>query len=174
MRALELDFNIQQRRNAWPRWALLLIGVALLGDVGFSAIKLQREMSSLEKTLVQNGMAGKTAQTKSAISYTPAEFAHAQEIIARIAIPWGDLFQAIETVKVERVALLALEPDPKTGVLLLRGEAGDLPALLTYIARLAQASQLHEVYLLRHEISRDGNPQRPVAFTISARWGGHP
>ena len=171
MRKLDFDFHIRRRRNAWAGWALLLIGLALWGEMGFSYISLQQEMSGLEKRLLKSGLAGKTLQRKGVASYTSAEFAQAQETIARIAIPWNDLFKAVEKVKVERVALLALEPDPKAGTVLLRGEAGDLPALLTYVARLGRTGQLDEVYLLRHEFRRDGDPQRPLAFSISARWG---
>ncbi|MDO8412427.1 MAG: hypothetical protein Q7S51_01410 [Gallionellaceae bacterium] len=171
MRKLYLDFNIQRRRTAWPAWLLLLAGLALWGEMGYSYFQLQQEMNSLESMQLKNGNATKAVAQKSVASYTPAELAHAQEIIARIAIPWNDLFQAVETVKVEHVALLGLEPDAKTGRVLLRGEAGDLPALLTYIARLRQTSKLSEVYLMRHEINPANNPQRPVAFSISAYWG---
>jgi len=170
MRKLDLDFSVQHRRVAWPGWALLLIGLALWGELSISYISLHREMSGLENMLLKSGMAGKMSQQKGVASYTTEEFAQAQEIISRISIPWGELFKAVESVKVERVALLALEPDPKTGALQLRGEAGDLAGLLTYIARLDRTSELHDVYLLRHEISQGGNPQRPVTFIISARW----
>ena len=144
MRKLDFDFHIQRRRNAWAGWALLLLGLALWGEMSFSYISLQQEMSGLEKRLLKNGLAGKALQRKGVASYTSAEFAQAQETIARIAIPWNDLFHALEKVKVERVALLALESDPKAGTVLLRGEAGDLPALLTYVARLGSTGQLDE------------------------------
>lgn len=171
MRRLNLDFEMQMRRNAWAGWTLLLIGVALCGEMGVSYFKLQQEMSGLEKILIKNGMAAKPMQQKGVASFTPVELTHAQETIAKIAIPWGDLFRAVESVKVERVALLDLEPDAKTGTLLLRGEAGDLPALLTYVARLSRAKKLYEVYLVRHEVRRDGDPSRPIIFSVSARWG---
>ena len=170
MRKLDLDFSLQHRRVAWPGWALLLIGLALWGEMSFSYIRLHQEMKGLEKELIRNGLAGKSSKYKGVASYTPEEIPQAQDTIARIAIPWGDLFRAVESVKVQRIALLALEPDPKTGTLQLRGEAGDLPALLTYIARLSQTKSLHEVYLLHHEIGQGGNAQRPVTFTISAHW----
>jgi len=170
MRKLDLDFSLQHRLVAWPGWALLLIGLALWGEMSFSYIRLHQEMNGLEKVLIKNGIAGKTSQQRGVASFTPEELLQAQETIARIAIPWGALFRAVESVKVQRIALLALEPDPKTGTLQLRGEAGDLPALLTYVARLSQTKPLHEVYLLHHEIGQGGNPQRPVTFTISAHW----
>ena len=174
MRKLDLDFCTSHRRTMWPGWALLLIGLAMWGEAGYSYITLQQEMGSLENTLLKNGIAGKAVQKKNTFTYTPEELVHAQETIARISIPWGDLFQAVESVQVERVALLALEPDPKTGNLLLRGEAGDLPALLTYVARLSRAKQLEEVYLSRHEINPANNPQRPVMFSIKAHWKTRP
>ena len=59
MRKLKLDFNIQRRRNEWVGWTLLIIGLALLAEMTFSYISLQREMGNLEKTLVKNGIAAK-------------------------------------------------------------------------------------------------------------------
>ena len=174
MRKLDLDFNVERRRSAWVGWTLLLIGLALCGEMGISYINLQREMSGLEKTLVMNGASGKKSRQSSVASFTPEEIDHAREIISRIAIPWGDLFKAVETVKADRVALLVLEPDPKTEKLQLRGEAADLPALLTYVARLGRTNQLRDVYLLRHEVKQGMNPSYPVAFSINARWGVSP
>ena len=174
MRKLELDFNVQRRGNKWVGWALLLMGLALLAEIAFSYINLQQEMSDLEKTLVKNSVTGKKTNQSSVASFTPAEVQQASEIIARIAIPWGDLFKAVETVKADRVALLVLEPDPKTEKLQLQGEAADLPALLTYVARLERTEQLHDVYLLRHELKQGMNPSYPVAFTVNALWGVAP
>ena len=171
MRKLKLDFNIQRRRNEWVGWTLLIIGLALLAEMTFSYISLQREMGNLEKTLVKNGIAAKKPRPNSVVSFTPEEVDHAREIIGRIAIPWGELFKAVETVKADRVALLVLEPDAKTEKLQLRGEAADLAALLTYVARLERTPQLRDVYLLRHEIKQGMNPAYPVAFSINARWG---
>ena len=111
MRKLQLDFNIQLRRATWPAWLLLLAGLALWGEMGYSYFTLQQEMNSLETSQLQNGAVKPVAQ-KSVASYTPAELAQAQEIVARMTIPWNDLFQAVEKVKVEHVALLGLEPDP--------------------------------------------------------------
>ena len=171
MRKLGLDFNARRRQNEWVGWTLLLIGLALWGEMGISTFNLQRELASLEKKIVKSGAAAKKAKQNSVLSFTPGEIDYAREIIARIAIPWDDLFKAVETVKIDRVALLALEPDPKTGKLQLRGEAADLSALLTYVARLGRSEQLHDVYLLQHEIKPGMNSSYPVAFSINARWG---
>ena len=175
MRKLGLDFNARRRQNEWVGWALLLIAVALWGEMGVSTLNLQRELGGLEKKIIKSGAAAeKKAKQNSVLSFTPGEMDLAREIIARIAIPWDDLFKSVETVKIDRVALLALEPDPKTGKLQLRGEAADLSALLTYVARLGRSEQLHDVYLLQHEIKPGMNPSYPVAFTINARWGALP
>ena len=174
MRKLGLDFNARRRQNEWVGWALLLIGLALWGEMGVSTFNLQRELASLEKKIIKSGAAEKKSKQHSVLSFTPVEINQAREIIARIAIPWDDLFRAVETIKIDRVALLALEPDPKTGKLQLRGEAADLSALLTYVARLGRSEQLHDVYLLQHEIKPGMNPSYPVAFSINARWGTLP
>ena len=170
MRKLDLDYQQTSRRATWSAWVLLLAGFALCGEMGLSYVRLEREMKGLENFLGAAGMAREAAHRGSPQNYSPVELAAARETIERIAVPWDELFNAVETVKAEHIALLAIEPDPKSGTLNLSGEARDYPALLTYVARLEKAKPLHDVYLLHHEI-RQSN-LRALTFLITARWGG--
>lgn len=169
MRKLDLDYQRMPRRASWAAWMLLLLGCGWAVDMGLSYSRVQQEMQRLENTLRSAGMSLPAAQQEAA-QYAPVELTRAHDIIEKIAVPWEELFKAVETVESERIALLALEPDAKAGTLSLGGEARDYPALLTYVARLEQAKPLHDVNLMRHEIRHD-DPGHAVAFTITARWG---
>lgn len=170
MRKLDLDYQRMPRRALWAAWVLIFLGSGWCIDMGLSYNRVQQEMHGLENTLRMAGRSLAAVQPEPAPQYAPAEFTKAREIIEKIAVPWESLFKAVETVKSDRIALLALEPDVKAGTLSLSGEARDYPALLTYVARLEQAKPLHDVYLLRHEVAADDS-SHAVAFTITARWG---
>lgn len=172
MRKLDLDYQRLPRRS-WASWALLLAGLALCGEMALSYAKLQQEMGELGKNLPAAGMAREAPDRAARQDYSPAELAKARETIERIAVPWGDLFKAVETVKTDRVALFALEPDSRAGTLRLSGEARDFSSLLTYLERLGRAELLYDVHLLRHEFRQD-SARHAVTFVIVARWGAQP
>jgi hypothetical protein len=67
------------------------------------------------------------------------------------------------------VALLAIEPDTKSGTVKISGDSKDYLAALGYVLNLSQADTLSHVQLVRHEV-RQNDPQRPVSFSISAAW----
>ena len=173
MRKLDLDYQRLPRRTSWASWALLLAGCALCGEMALSYAKLQLEMGRLEQALPAAGTARETPDHAARQDYSPAELVKARETIDRIAVPWSDLFKAVETVKTDRVALFALEPDSRAGTLRLSGEARDFPSLLSYLERLGRAELLYDVHLLRHEIRQD-SARHAVAFVIVARWGAQP
>ena len=170
MRKLDLDYCKASSHASWAAWALLLVGLAWCGEIAFSHVRLEREIKGLETSLGVAGMARETSHRGSRQNYSPLELARARETIERIAVPWNELFSAVETVTTEHIALLAIEPDPKSGALSLSGEARDYPALLTYVARLEKSKPLHDVYLRRHELRKDGS--HALVFAITARWGG--
>jgi len=67
------------------------------------------------------------------------------------------------------VALLAIEPDTKSGTVKISGDSKDYLAALGYVLNLSRADTLSHVQLVRHEV-RQNDPQRPVSFSISAAW----
>jgi len=52
----------------------------------------------------------------------------------------------------------------------ITGDSKDYLAALTYVLNLRRAEGLANVELVRHEQKAE-DPQRPVAFSISASWG---
>ena len=97
------------------------------------------------------------------------EAAAARETVERLGLPWGKLFAALEAAGNDQVALLAIEPDTKTGTVKISGDSKDYLAALTYVLNLSHADALSHVQLVRHEVKQN-DPQHPVAFSISAAW----
>ena len=97
------------------------------------------------------------------------ELALARDTVERLGLPWTKLFAALEAAANDQVALLAIEPDTKNGTVKITGDSKDYLAALGYVLNLSQADALSNVQLVRHEVKQN-DPQRPVAFSISAAW----
>jgi len=89
--------------------------------------------------------------------------------VQRLSLPWDGLFSALESAASDQVALLAIEPDPRSGTVVISGTSKDYLAALTYVLNLRRDEKLGRVQLVRHEVKQN-EPQRPVAFAVSASW----
>jgi hypothetical protein len=69
----------------------------------------------------------------------------------------------------DKVALLAIQPDSRTGTVVISGEGEDYAAVLAYVSALDRAPTLSRVHLVQHELRQD-DKQR-LAFSIAATWG---
>ena len=171
MRRLEL--NYQKPANPPRRmagWALLLIGVALLTEMGMSYSRLQSDREAINREmLASNIRMDKPRNESSGQPFTDKDFAEARQIVNRISTPWEAFFAGLESVGKQNVAILSIEPDMQTGLLRIEGEAKDYAAALTLVAKLRTTKPFTEVFLLRHEIKRD-DPQHPIGFTVSMHW----
>lgn len=169
--ALKLDFQrTAGGGNRLAGWALLLTGLALLAEMGYSYDKLQQERAAMSRAMGAGLQAQAMRERQPARKYTEDDFEKARQIVGRLSTSWGDLFTALESVSNEHAAILSVEPDTQAGSLRLEGEARDYASALTLVAQLRTIKPFSEVFLSRHEIKRD-DPQHPVGFTLSLRWG---
>lgn len=100
---------------------------------------------------------------------TAPEIKHANEVLQQLSLPWGELFQAIESSSGKQVALLAMEPDAEKHVVKISGEAKNIAAVLDYIKMLAAQDVFSSVYLQSHQIQLQ-DPEKPVRFALLAAW----
>jgi hypothetical protein len=162
---IKLDFR---RIRPAPRWvAPLLLAVALVfsGDVGFSFLSTLSQVREKEQLLAK----AEPHTYLSSRNASPEEVAAARDTVQRLSTPWDRLFAALESAADEHIALLAIEPDPKSGTVMISGDSKDYLAALSYVLKLSQSEALSHVQLARHEV-RTADPQRPVSFSISATW----
>ena len=168
MQALELDFCRTRRAPRWIAPLLLAVAAAFAGDVAFSYVKARETLAARETELAKRGPRSHRAAPKAAVA--AEEIAAARETVQRLSTPWDQLFGALESAASERVALLAIEPDPKAGTVVISGDGKDYLAALTYVLNLSRAEALTQVHLARHEV-RQNDPHKPVHFSVSAAWG---
>ncbi|MFZ2162858.1 MAG: hypothetical protein WAW02_11630 [Sideroxyarcus sp.] len=148
---------------------LLLTGLALLVELGVSYDRLQNDREAMNQMIKTSRLRLDTQKNGSSYQFTEKDFEQARQIINRLTAPWDAIFVGLESVKSSNVAILSIQPDVKTGLLQIEGEAKDYAAVLTLIAQLRVTKPFSEVFLLRHEIKRD-DPQHPVSFALSMHW----
>ena len=163
MQRIELDFIRRAPRSRWAGRVLLAVALGVAGDMAFTFAQLERAVKSNEAVVAR-------AQPRKAVTQVSnEELALARDTVERLGLPWTKLFAALEAAANDQVALLAIEPDTKNGTVKITGDSKDYLAALGYVLNLSQAEALSNVQLVRHEVKQN-DPQRPVAFSISAAW----
>jgi|SRR4051812_42422338 hypothetical protein len=163
MQRIELDFIRRAPRSRWAGRVLLAVALGIAGDMAFTYTQLETAVKANE------AMVARAQPRRPVRSITNEEVAMARDTVDRLGLPWPKLFAALESAADDRVALLAIEPDTKTGTVKISGDSKDYLAALTYVLNLSQADALSNVQLVRHEVKQN-DPQHPVAFSISAAW----
>ena len=174
MQPESLDFKPERGRR-WPGVLLVLaIGAALA--VGFSYRALNDELA-LQQGALSRANRDRPHRMTAAEGGKPelleARMKYARLVLHRLSLPWDGLFQVLEGATTDRVGLLALQPDWENGVINITAEAKEFSDMLTYVARLGETKSFSRIHLRHHEIDQN-DPQRPIRFTLSARWSISP
>ena len=156
---LELDF-VARRRSPWAGRVLLAVALAFTVDVGWSFYTARASFSANKALLAKSDRSVVKGR-----KVTADEVAVARETVQRLSTPWDNLFGALESAATDQVALLGVEPDPKTGTVVITGDSKDYLAALSYVLNLSKVPALSQVQLVRHEAK--GNN---VNFAVSAVW----
>jgi hypothetical protein len=164
MKRLDVDFSASRRGSPWPGRALLAIAALVVADAGFSYHAAREAVRENESRVARRAPAGAPAA-----KVTPQELAVARETVQRLAMPWDQLFKALESVASDNVALASIEPDARKGTVTISGDGKDYLAALSYVSNLSHADGLARVQLVRHEQKAD-QPNGPVSFSVSATW----
>ena len=152
------------RSSPWAGRVLMLVAAAVALDAGLAYRDAREVIDRNKAALARAQPAPGGAEGVEARSCRAA-----RDTVGRLSMPWGSLFGALESAASDQVALLAVEPDPAAGTVTISGEGKDYLAALTYVLNLSRSEALSGVQLVRHEMKPD-DPQRPVAFAISATW----
>lgn len=164
MQRLEIDFVRGRRSSPWAGRVLFAVALTVAADFGTTYYRLRDTLGADQARVA-------ASQPRAGARKAPAEeVAAAREAVDRLSLPWGTLFGALEAAATPQVALLAIEPDPRSGTVTLSGDSKDYLAALTYVLNLRRAETLSNVQLVRHE-QKSEDPRRPVSFSISASWG---
>lgn len=170
MKKVSLNFAVKQA----PRWpSMLLLGAVVIAAVtwhDYAQLRARAESLSASGTRAEQSARRQAALAAATFpGGLDARIGKAQQILNRLTFPWDDLFGQLEDISADGVTLLALEPDADRGTVTLTGEAKDVAAMLTYVARLEQARSLSRIHLQRHETIAN-EATRPIRFSVAATW----
>lgn len=168
-----LSFEFQPRsRPAAAGWLLFVVSCVFAADVAWSYIDIQDRSHGVMQQLAALPAAPQR-ETHRQPAYSPKdidrEAAFARAVITKIGLPWSQLFKALNATQVEDVQLLGVEPDPVARTVRITAEAQDIPAMLTYVARLESEQYFKSVGLLQHEVKRDSR-RGIVSFVVAVAW----
>ena len=171
LRAVQLDFLQAARRPSGGGIVLLAAAVVAAfvvlsfhADLKNEAQHLESQASKLERRA--RGLAPTVPRVDESLKQ---EIRRVNEMIDRLALPWDRLFRSVEAAATDRVALLGIVPDAKSGIVQISAEASDAETMFDYVRRLEQQRELSQVYLLQHDRERQ-NAVRPIRFLVSASW----
>lgn len=174
MPGLDVDFRRPAGRRGPAAVLLLGIGAAAalwvmaeIADVREETARWDNKLSDprrLARRTLPNLRAG-GAPSRENVQEPKA----ANEVLDQLTLPWDALFADIEAAVTPDVALLSVQPDARNRIVVISGEGRDLNGVLTFLARLDHSPVLTDTHLLSHEIKVDDR-NRPMAFTIQARW----
>jgi Tfp pilus assembly protein PilN len=169
MQHLELDYIPHTGTARWLGFGLLALAALVGAKQADLYVTAKRETAQLEARLARLESRENPATKAVLPESTVREIRRANDVIEQIALPWDRLFRAVESAAGEKVGLLGITPDQKSGTVEVGGEAADLNAMFDYVKRLQRQPSLTRVYLLNHKLN-DQDPQHPIRFTVTASW----
>lgn len=175
MAILHLDYQQNlPRRWAGPAMLALTLGGLILAaayyvELDGTAAGWESRLEQMERRLGMPAHGGRpgSREPKDMV----LEVNRANEVLRQITLPWDSLFQAVESAAGKNVALLAMEPDTEKHQVKISGEAKDFAAVLNYITHLEEQAVFGPVYLQGHQVQQ-GDPDKPVRFSVLAVWRG--
>lgn len=175
MTAIRIDFAPPSLRRTLHRtplahWLLALAALACCAGAAWG-IAARLEQQHARAALLLRAAAVRTpAATTAPRAPIPAALAAAVNgAVLQLNLPWRELQDAIEAATPASVALLALEPDPKTRTLRVTAEAKASDAMLNYVERLKQQPFFTGATLTGHD-TNEQDANRPLRFQIEAQW----
>ena len=159
--------------------ALLIIGLIVLLAVFYQFRQITEESSfwdvrveRLEKQQPKTTTTTRTRATSRTREFSQEigkELQKANAIMDQINLPWEPLFDSIEHIITEDVALLALQPNVTNRTLRISGEARNMAVLLDFIEAMEREVIFEKAHLVNYKIRQD-NPHRPVDFLLTTVW----
>ena len=174
MHTLQLDYQ-PRHWSAYPvgmaiMVAALIACMLVFGRYAVTSSEVKSQESQWQSS--RHGLNESNGDSKSSpekIEQLKPELKHANEVVQQLALPWDNLFKAIEVFNPNQVALLRIETDMSRNTVTIAAESKDFNAMLGYVKSLNRQSSLKDVYLTDHQV-QEHDVQRPVRFTISAVW----
>jgi Tfp pilus assembly protein PilN len=175
---MQLDVNLAQkgasglpwRQALWAAAVVLVAGVTAVQGWYYASLRTatapdETRIQELERKLKQ--AEAETARLqgaapRAAVAALPKRVEAYNKIITAATFSWTQLLLELEAALPPEVGLTAIQPDPATGTVNLRGVAKSLGDMMLFVHQLEQRADFREVFLLRHaEAQRQGGQAAP-------------
>jgi len=170
---MRLDFAATESGASWSGILMLVLGLAAAGLIVGDYQRLLASAERIEAELGRLSAPRRGAEPARDARKQGEAVARSNEVAHELSRRWDRVFLALESAKAPDVALLAIEPDPRKGVLRVTAEAKGKNAMLDYVNRLQAAQSLQRVMLESHEVMAQV-PEKPVRFVVTASWVATP
>lgn len=170
---MRLDFAATESGASWSGLLVLVLGLAAAGLIIGDYQRLLASAERIEAELGRLSAPRRGAEPARDARKQGEAVARSNEVAHELSRRWDRVFLALESAKAPDVALLAIEPDPRKGVLRVTAEAKGKNAMLDYVNRLQAAQSLQRVMLESHEVMSQV-PEKPVRFVVTASWVATP
>lgn len=184
-----LDFDHTLKRRIWGsrggkgrRWSLTFILVGCLATCAASlwlaaqAFERQREISDQEASSqrsLQHLSAPNSLQSAPphGTVLTDDERKALNRVIRRLNTPWPEVFETVERLTPNDIAILRMEPD-ETGVLTIEAEALSIDKILAFASQLSHQGAFGNLALQRHDTNeQDLNQPARLSFQLHLNEG---
>ena len=167
-----LDFLAGAPRP-WGGVGLAVLAAALLGAAVHSSWRLQQDNRQALATLNEQAAHRLPPAPRKLSEAERVRLSQAARVASELRAPWGDLLATFEEHGRGDIGLLKLEPDAKTGLVRITGQARHAEALFAYLRELEAEPRLVRVALTTQQLERE-TPGQPLRFIIQAGWRGAP
>ena len=172
MRAPDIQFAAGLDARRVLGIALLVLGIAAVAVGVWQYVAATRELERIEEDIrAASGAAERKRATsaRAAPQMPEARISAINNAIARLNVPWNELFEAFETDRPKQVGLLALLPDPRRRVLVVHAEALTARAMIDFVERVRAVPTFTEAVLVKHE-RREQEVGQPYRFAVEVHW----
>lgn len=175
MSILRLDYQRRQKLLPYGGIAVLVVALAVLAALGARYYWLGERGDQLAARAramqppTPESAAGRGGRADKGMAALALEVRQANQVLRELDVPWDALFLAVEAAGDKDVTLLSMEPDVEKQEAKIVGEAKNMTAVLNYLRQLGKQPVLHDINLQHHQIEQQ-DPEKPVRFTLLARW----
>lgn len=157
-----------------PAVALLLAGVIVAGAVATQVWQQHEALNAarLSLQLAEQRLAstrGIVTSSAAQPALPAAQIKAVNEAVRRLNVPWGEIAQGIEAIRVPDTALLSIEPNARSGRMVVLAEAKNADAMLALYQRALNDSQFADAHLRKLE-PNDKEALPVLRFSLDARW----
>jgi len=173
VRAPQIEFAPRPAPQRILAPLVVLLAAASSGAVLWQYLHAVRTLQQIEQRIGTATAAAERRRTARPVetvsSIAPVRIHAINSAIARLNVPWSELFAVFETPHSKDVALLALLPDARKRSLVVQAEATTPRAMIEFVEALRAVTLFEDAYLVKHE-RREQEAGQPYRFAVEVRW----